>query len=386
MTNRDGTLDVVRGITIALMLVVNNPGSWANIYPILAHAKWDGFTFADFVFPSFLFWVGFSCILSISKASSSQNPTSLELLRVFRRSLILIFLGLFLNCIPDWNFANLRFPGVLQRIGVVYFLNYILFRFLPKQYPFLLFLLVSIAYEYSYFSIAPPDYLLQVPWTPSPEFHLGAYFDRMIFQKHLWTFTKVWDPEGLFSTFSSLGNSILGAYFAIWVLERAKSSSHSKGDISQKSGTVIITRGFLIQVCSGLGLVVIATVLSNWIPINKSVWSISFTLFSSGICILLYSGIHVVMTTNRISELSTLLFSPFGRNSILAFVLSGLFSKFLAFTKIGVMTTKGFLYTNLFLHPTLPKEFSSFLFSLAYLLLFYVLFLFLYRKKRFLAI
>jgi predicted acyltransferase len=126
-TNRLVSLDVFRGITIAGMILVNNPGSWEHIYWPLEHAQWHGWTPTDLVFPFFLFIVGIAIPLAFGKRLESGGSTRDLYVKIVKRTLIIFAIGLFLNAFPDFGLAELRIPGVLQRIAVCYFFASIIF-------------------------------------------------------------------------------------------------------------------------------------------------------------------------------------------------------------------------------------------------------------------
>ena len=121
------SLDVFRGITIAGMILVNDPGDWGNVYPALLHAKWNGCTPTDLIFPFFLFIVGVSIALSLSKRKKRGDSQSKLVLQIFKRSFLIFMIGLILNGFPNYDLSTLRIPGVLQRIAVVYLITSLIF-------------------------------------------------------------------------------------------------------------------------------------------------------------------------------------------------------------------------------------------------------------------
>ncbi|HSZ71240.1 MAG TPA: heparan-alpha-glucosaminide N-acetyltransferase domain-containing protein, partial [Cytophagaceae bacterium] len=129
---RYASVDVFRGITVAFMILVNNPGSWTYVHPVLLHAEWNGCGPADFVFPFFLFIVGLSIVFSLDKSIASGTNKGVLVQKCIKRSLILIILGLVLNLFPSFDFMHLRFPGVLQRIGLVFCFSSLLFIYFSE--------------------------------------------------------------------------------------------------------------------------------------------------------------------------------------------------------------------------------------------------------------
>ena len=124
------SVDVLRGLTVALMILVNNPGSWSYVYPWLEHAEWNGLHLADLVFPFFLYIVGLSIVFSLRGKKISGNVGAGTALKILKRGGLLVLLGIFLNAVPHFDWQSLRLPGVLQRIGIVFSLTALAYLYL----------------------------------------------------------------------------------------------------------------------------------------------------------------------------------------------------------------------------------------------------------------
>lgn len=197
------------------MLVVNNPGSWKNIYPHLQHARWHGMTLADLVFPFFLFAAGASVHFLLQRQRSAGLSAARIAARVGLRAALLILLGLTLNAIPDFDLSTLRVPGVLQRIGLVVFAAALAALLLDLRGVVLLALLICILHTMALLLIPAPGF-----GAPNllPEHNLSGWIDQQVFGAHLWRWTVHYDPEGLLSTFPALSGGLAG--FALLALSQ----------------------------------------------------------------------------------------------------------------------------------------------------------------------
>ena len=193
------SLDVFRGLTVAGMLLVNQPGDWGAIYPPLAHAAWNGWTPTDLIFPFFLFIVGVTTHLSVEARRRRGESEGAITAQIARRGLLIVLCGLALASFPWWpieRITTMRFPGVLQRIGVAYFFG-ALFTLRGSITRHVL-ILVVLLYGY-WFAMT----VLPVPGTgamgqlvlDNPSASLAAWLDRAVFGRHLWRSAVTWDPE-----------------------------------------------------------------------------------------------------------------------------------------------------------------------------------------------
>jgi predicted acyltransferase len=352
-------LDHYRGWTVALMLVVNNPGSWGSIFPILKHAEWNGLLGADIVFPSFLFIVGFSIYLSQKSRGMNQDLW----LHIVLRFLVLFGLGIFLNGFPDFEWDTIRWMGVLQRIALVY-LGVSLLSLISSTW-----ILISIGiwtlfiYTYIYFYIPVPGWDSSIPYTPEVGKNWINYIDEIYLKNHNWKYTKTWDPEGILSTIPSIVTGLCG-YLT------AKIGVHSIRE----------SKFFL----AGLGLGILGMILNSYIPWNKSIWSASFVVVQAGISIILLWLFEALSSIPKIHFIDSFCFNPFGKNALLAFSLSGLVSRSLILIKINIngkaIPLKTYIVQSIHVTSLSPMM-NSILYAFGYLLLFWIVFHILHRFK-----
>ena len=298
------SLDAFRGLTIAAMILVNNPGSWAYVYAPLAHAEWHGWTPTDLIFPYFLFIVGVAIPFSFSRRLAQGAGRGRLFGHVVRRSLILIGLGLAMRAIPDFDLFDMRLYGVLQRIGLVYCATAALY------------LWGSARVRWVAVGVLLLGYWALVAGNLTPDGNLGARIDRFLMGDRLWQGT--WDPEGLLSTLPAIGTGLLGIFCG----ERLR-SGRSAGDIA---------RGMWI---AGTGLVVLGLLWDTVFPINKNLWSSSYVLFTAGTALLLFGVMYWLIDVKRWRGEWVTPLVVYGMNSIAVFVASGMFAKLLVRVRVG---------------------------------------------------
>ncbi|MFN8344676.1 MAG: heparan-alpha-glucosaminide N-acetyltransferase domain-containing protein [Spirosomataceae bacterium] len=324
MQNRLLSLDVFRGLTVAAMILVNNPGDWGHVYPPLLHAHWHGCTPTDLIFPFFLFIVGVSIAFAMGKTQPS-------VLKIIKRSAILFGLGLFLNLYPKFNFETVRIPGVLQRIALVYLICALIFIKTMRKTQIILTVLLLVAYYLLMTFVPVPDvgYANLEPAT-----NLGAWVDRgLLTTAHLWKSAKVWDPEGIFSTIPAIGTGLLGVLTGQWL--------RSEKPVAEK-----MTWLFL----SGNALVVGGLIWDIVFPINKSLWTSSFVLYAGGWAMVGLAACYWLIDVQGYRRFTTP-FVAFGVNAITVFFLSGIIPRTLALIKVetpeGTITSQQWMQKNL---------------------------------------
>jgi len=360
MTSRIESVDILRGVTIAAMILVNNPGTWSHVYGPFLHAEWHGLTPTDLVFPFFLFIVG----ISIYFAYKNKPNNSFVYKKIFTRSLKIIGLGLFLNLFLPYlpfvnDFATLRFPGVLQRIGVVFLFSAILY--LNFGWKTLLAIGLTILIGYWLFLGFMPFSDGSLPTFDRATNNWANYVDLNILGEHM--YKDDYDPEGILSTLPSIATCISGILIGK-LLDGLK-------DLKLLFGVSI-------------ALLILGYLLNIWFPINKAIWSSSFVLVTSGYATFILGSIYYVTDIKKIKTGS--IFKYAGMNALIIYFLSSFIAKTFYLTKIGDTNLHSWLYSNLFNHNFLSNKFSSLLYALTvvafYLWLGYVL----YKRKIFIKV
>ncbi len=365
--NRLTSLDVFRGITIAGMILVNNPGTWSNIYPALKHADWHGWTPTDFIFPFFLFIVGVSMVFSFNKRLMLGDSKSNLLKHVLRRSLIIFVLGMFLHLFPYFDFSTVRIPGVLQRIALVYLVASIMFLILNTRLQIILSIAILIFYWLAMKLIPVPNY---GPGNLSPEGNLAAYIDRLIFYGHMWK--QNWDPEGLLSTFPAVVTTMTGVFTGNLLIS-------NKNDYEKTT----------VMFFSGFGLIILGIIWDMWFPINKYLWTSSYVLFMSGMALNFLAFCFYLIEIKNIKWWSKP-FLVFGMNAITSFFLSSLVAKILVIIRIEnelgeSVTLKNYIFTKLLLPYFTPIN-ASLVYAFTYMLIWFLIMLFFYKKRIFIKV
>lgn len=302
-------LDVYRGLMVAGMIVVDNPGSDAGAYWPIIHAKWNGWTPADFIFPSFLFLVGISIVYSFA-ARLERGETKRQILaHAFKRSLILIAIGLLVNASPiiGLDLHTWRFEGVTQRIGLCYFAAAILELWTGRRGQLAALAVCLVGYWALLRFVPVPG--AGVPGRDIPFMHqmqnLPAWLDRKLFMGRLFDGTR--DPEGIIHTIPAIGTTLIGLLTGHWL--------KTKKDATKLIGRMVVF-GSLGMVCG--------EVWNRWFPINKNLWTSSFVLFSGGFALLFLSLLYWVTEVKRWRGAWTVPVLVFGVNAIAGFVADSL--------------------------------------------------------------
>jgi len=298
------SLDAFRGLAIAAMILVNNPGSWEAVYPPLLHASWHGWTPTDLIFPFFLFVVGMA--LNFSRRTSG--------LEALRRALILFGLGLFMAAFPFFELRTVRIPGVLQRIAVCYLAAWAIHRHLKWKGQALVSAGLLVFYYLLMTRVPVPG---ESGPNLEPERNLTAHVDRLLLGGHLWKQTKTWDPEGLLSTLPAIATTLLGALAGAWRR-------------SNRTG-VLTTAGFI---AAGLALVAMGLAWNLVFPINKNLWTSSYVLFTAGAAAFIF-GVFYFLADVRGYRAWARPFVIYGLNAILVFVASGLLARTLTLVQMA---------------------------------------------------
>jgi predicted acyltransferase len=357
------SLDVFRGFTILLMTIVNNPGSWAHIYPPLEHAEWNGCTPTDMVFPFFIFIMGTAIPFAMPNKQFDINVFNKIIVRSFR----IFCLGLFLNYFSRIElfglegisllairfiitfgvayallgnfslkiktylvfgvfgtliflayskieaFQDVRIPGVLQRIGIVYFFTTILYLKTTKKIQ----LLVAASILVTYW--------LLMAFVPVPGFgeanfekgtNLAAWLDNLVLNGHLWSYSKTWDPEGILSTLPAIATGISGMYIG-----QILNLQITKIEITKKTGII------------GIALVIAGLTWNIVFPINKSLWTSSYVLYTYGIATICLTLLYYIIDISNYKNW-TKFFLIWGVNPMIVFFFSGVIPRVLSSIKI----------------------------------------------------
>jgi len=349
-SGRLASLDAMRGLTVAGMILVNNPGSWTDGYGFLAHSAWNGWTVADLIFPFFVLIVGVSIDFSLARRGSQTDAPQQLLGPLARRASLLVVLGLLLNGFPHYTqISTLRFFGVLQRIGICSFAAsaVVLATGVTGQAATVLLLLVG------YWLMMA---LVPVPGVGAgvltPEANLAGYLDTRLFPGHL--YHDGFDPEGLVSTLPAIATTLLGVLAGRWL--RSEVASHRK--------TIGLIAG-------GVALAAAGEIVGLWFPINKQLWTSSFVLLTAGLGFVVL-GLCYELIDRRGWQRPATPFVMLGSNALAIYLLSSLGTRVLELCQVSVgdscESLRLFLFEHLFA-PWAGAENGSLCFALAYLLL-----------------
>lgn len=376
MQQRLIALDVFRGLTVALMILVNNPGSWAHIYPPLRHARWHGWTPTDLVFPFFLFIVGVAMALSFARRIEQGAGRGGLIRKIAVRAVIIYLLGLFLNGFPftggAGQWAELRIWGVLQRIAACYLIAGLAVVWLPGRRPLVAFaLLLPLVYE---LGMRLP---LVAGWGGG-SFALEDNFARWL-DLRLWGAGHLYggagmpfDPEGLWSTLPAVVTTLLG-YFTGQLLR----------------ASLPLGRKLRLLALAGTGLAVIGQTAHLLEPVNKQLWTVSYVVLTGGLALLVLAA-SVWAIDARGWRRGALPAVVFGSNALVVFVGSGVVARLLVLVKApdgagGTVTLKNWLYTRLYAGWAGP-ELGSLLFAVGFCLVWLGILWILYSRKIFIKI
>ncbi len=427
-SRRLASLDAFRGITIAMMILVNNPGNWGAVYPPLLHAKWHGWTFTDLIFPFFLFIVGVAIVLAFHKRLKSGQSKKDLYLKILKRTLILFGLGLFLNAyagIPNtiagilitaalalgvtvailspqhperkaqyiqilkrglqillllfivisftrFDFATVRIPGVLQRIAVCYAVAAIIVLNTNIRMQAYIAFGILIIYWILMKTVPVPGYGAGVL---EPQGNLAWYVDSILLRGHTWTHAPApgFDPEGIMSTFPAISTVLMGVLTGHW--------------LKTKHTDPVKVNGMFVAGCLAL---LAGTIIGIWFPINKNLWSSSYTVYMAGMALLFLAICYWLIDIHNYKSWAKP-FIVFGSNAIIIYTISSFTAKVLAILwKVPhpasqLISMKTFLYQNIFATWLNPVN-ASLAYAVCYLLIWFILAYVLYYKKIFIKV
>ena len=391
------SIDIFRGLTVILMTIVNNPGDWGHIYAPLEHAEWHGYTLTDLVFPSFLFIVGISTVLS--------KPSEDQLLKIFKRALRIFLLGLSLSFFSKihagdftlivrllamaaatvaflgdyslkgqfWvavgafvlmiglcfsgltDFEHVRIPGVLQRIAVVYLLVGLLHFYASLRIQMGVFIACLVGY-WALMSF------VEVPGIGAANLevnkNLAAWLDNYLLEGHLWASAKTWDPEGILSTLPALATGLAGLFAGRYLQGSPKAA-------------VLFAVGVLALVAG--------TVWGWYFPINKALWTSSYVLVAAGWDLLLLAVLQATIRSDKYWKPILI----FGMNPMLVFFFSGIIPRVLGMIKIGDEGLTSWIYSQGIEPLFADKINASLAGALIYVLIWAAILTFFDRQKRY---
>jgi predicted acyltransferase len=387
------SLDVFRGVTVAGMLLVNDPGTWSAIYPPLEHAAWNGWTPTDLVFPFFLFIVGITTWLSLDARRARGDDERALRAQILRRGALIFLFGLLINGFPYFTWTDVpgvadptllqrigdrllhwRILGVLQRIGIAYTIAALLtLRTTLRQQ---IVIVASILLGYWVLMTVlpvPGEGTIGALLLDEPSRTMAAWVDRAVLDwsrwglgNHLWASSVTWDPEGVLSTLPAVGTVMLGNMAGRWIGERRPLTERLAG----------------LSAAGALGMM--AGLMWNWaFPINKSLWTSSYVVFSGGLAALALATVMWIVDFHRVRRFTTP-FVVYGINPIVAFVGSAVMAR--CIYSIFTVSWQGTriplqegIYRALFA-SWLPPLDASLAFALSFVLLWYGILLLLHRR------
>ncbi len=366
-TERVVSLDAFRGATMALMVLVNTPGDYGHVYAPLEHSEWNGWTPTDVVFPSFMWIVGVAIAIVISRRLAAGVPRARIFSQAFRRAVILYILGLIIYAYPNFDLSTQRLLGVLQRIAICYLIATAIY------------LTTNLRGQILWMVSLLGGYWLLMTLVPVPGYGAGRldvegnfahYVDRIVLGAHNYAYTKTWDPEGIVSTIPAIATVLFGIMAGhILRLERP---------LTQR-----VIRLFAVGV-----LLLAAGQISNiWLPINKKLWTSSFSMFMAGLDFVIFAAMLWLVDVRGYKRWA----KPFvimGMNAITVYLVSELLDQVfeaIRFTSGGQTVT---------LHAWLGAQFgavaspfnASLLFAISYTLLMYLVAYVMYRRGWFLRV
>jgi len=386
------SLDVFRGITVAGMILVNNPGTWSAIYPPLGHAAWHGWTPTDLIFPFFLFIVGITTHLSLSARRARGDDDGALIRQILRRGSIIFLLGFLMSAFPFYQWGSIegmanpsvwdrivyraehvRILGVLQRIGLVYMAAALLTLRTSLKQQVIIVAALLYGYWFAMTLIPVPGKDFGALLLSKPGDTLQAWVDRAILgTNHIWGGSVTYDPEGILSTFPAIGTAMLGVMAGRW--------------IAQPRPLIERIAGLFAVGC----IAMVAGLMWNWsFPINKNLWTSSYVVFTAGMaCATLATILWLVEHQNV--RWWTKPFVIYGVNPIVAFVGSGVLAR-IVYTLWKVpyagqpTAVETVIFKEVFAPLADPKT-ASLAMAFTTVLFWLAILTFLYRRKIFLKV
>lgn len=377
-SSRMVSLDVFRGMTVAGMILVNNPGTWSAIYSPLEHAAWHGWTPTDLIFPFFLFIVGVSITLALSRRVEASGSKRDVYVKIVRRTLLIYALGTFLAWFPFYNFnthafipfTNVRLTGVLDRIAVCYLFAAIIFLKTGWRKQALVVAGLLVAYWAILMFVAAPGF---AAGDLSKEGSIASYVDRTLLGTHIWKGgNKIYDPEGFLSTLGALATTLCGVLTGH--LLRSRRAALEKAAVMFVAGLACTVVGWAWNFC---------------LPVNKSLWTSSYVALTTGMALQLLAVCYWLVDIKGYRRWSVP-FIVFGTNALAVFFLTGIFARLLTLITFKGLTGKPialqtWILRDFFLKWASPIN-ASLTFAICFVLLWLGLMAILYRRGIFIKV
>lgn len=360
------SLDVLRGLTVALMIIVNTPGDWSTIYAPFKHSDWNGFTPTDWVFPTFLFVIGNALSFSIEKLTLISN--SAFLMKIFKRTAIIFIIGLLLNAFPFFHYDNgniifnnlldTRLWGVMQRIAICYCLASLLIYYFSKTALVAVSVVILLLYWgiLYYFGDQPDPY--NIASNAIRKLDL-IYLDPKNIYKH---FPIPFDPLGLLSTLPAIVNVIAGYLAGVFI---------------KKNGNNVNTA--LKMIGTGILLILLSFVWDSLFPINKALWTSTYVLIATGYDFVILAVLIIIIEVWEIKKW-VYFFEVFGKNPLFIYVLAWVVISLMGFIRINQIPIKSSVYQNLFTSWLAPIN-ASLCFAITYMLFMWLIGYIMDKKK-----
>lgn len=359
------SLDALRGFTIAAMILVNFPGNGKHVFPPLEHAHWNGWTPTDLIFPFFLFIVGVSIVLSLTKRKQQAISMTPLHRKIIWRAVKIFVVGLLLNAlglIPEFHLSELRVTGVLQRIAIVYLICSFLFLHVSIRWQVIIGAVILVIYLIVMMFVPVPG--VGIPML-EPGVNLAAWVDNHLLPGAMWQGT--WDPEGILSTFPAIATGLTGVFAGILL---------KSGQTQERKIILLFSAGF----CA----LILGRIWGWFFPINKNLWTSSFVLFTSGL-----AAMTLAVTMFILDLLGYVRFTKpwiiFGSNAITVYVLAGILSPFFYDLKVKGDSLNMHFF-RLFTEVGLPPQLVSALYAFLYVWIIFIPAWLLYRKKIFIKL
>jgi predicted acyltransferase len=392
------SLDVFRGATVCLMILVNNPGSWAHIYPPLEHAPWHGLTPTDLVFPFFLFAVGNA--LSFVMPGLQAGGDKVFWKKIIKRSLLIFLIGLFLQWWPfvKWTDGHLvfrywvdpanpengiRILGVLQRIALCYFFGSIIIYYLKPKGAFYTGLVLLLLYWMLCYIINPSDPYSLEGW-------FGTDIDKRILHvPHMYKGEGIaFDPEGIMSTLPAIVEVIFGYLVGDYIQKKSRRPESAENTVAESYGPYQMLSGLFV---AGVAMILTGFCWDMLFPINKKIWTSSFTVYTSGMAAITIATMIYLIEYRNARGWLTRFFDVFGKNALFVFALSSFLPRTLSLVRIpDHLNEKGemvyispwsWLYQRVLVHIPGDPRIGSLIYALCVITFMWLICWWLDRKK-----